>query len=97
MESFIKLEIKILMKFIKKIIAIKKIRMENCDEGVPSTAIREIALIKDANHPNIVHLKEIIHNQDKLWLIFEYCDYDLRKYMNHFGVLSPSLVKVLLI
>ena len=36
------------------IIALKKIRIDQEDEGVPSTAIREIALLKELNHPNIV-------------------------------------------
>ena len=35
-------------------IALKKIRLEQEDEGVPSTAIREISLLKEMNHPNIV-------------------------------------------
>lgn len=34
--------------------AIKKIRMENEDEGIPSTAIREISLLKELKHPNVV-------------------------------------------
>lgn len=32
----------------------KKIRLENEEEGVPSTAIREISLLKELQHPNIV-------------------------------------------
>ena len=36
------------------IIALKKIRLEQEDEGVPSTAIREISLLKELQHPNIV-------------------------------------------
>ena len=35
-------------------IALKKIRLEAEDEGVPSTAIREIALLKEMQHGNIV-------------------------------------------
>lgn len=34
--------------------ALKKIRLEQKEEGIPSTAIREIALLKELNHPNIV-------------------------------------------
>lgn len=35
-------------------IALKKIRLEQDDEGVPSTAIREISLLKEMQHGNIV-------------------------------------------
>jgi len=36
------------------IIALKKILLEQEDEGVPSTAIREISLLKELNHVNVV-------------------------------------------
>jgi serine/threonine protein kinase len=36
------------------IVALKKIRLEKEDDGVPSTAIREISLLKGIKHPNIV-------------------------------------------
>lgn len=36
------------------LVALKKIRLENEDEGVPSTAIREITLLKELVHPNVV-------------------------------------------
>lgn len=37
-----------------QIIALKKILLEQEDEGVPSTAIREISLLKELNHQNVV-------------------------------------------
>lgn len=37
-----------------KFVAMKRIRLENEEEGVPSTAIREISLLKELQHPNIV-------------------------------------------
>ena len=40
-----------------EIVAMKKIKLESEDEGVPSTAIREISLLKELQHPNIVCLK----------------------------------------
>lgn len=36
------------------IVAMKKIRLESEDEGVPSTAIREISLLKELDDDNIV-------------------------------------------
>ena len=36
------------------IVALKKIRLEKEDDGVPSTAIREMSLLKGLKHPNIV-------------------------------------------
>ena len=35
-------------------VALKKIRLEKEDDGVPSTAIREISLLKGLKHPNVV-------------------------------------------
>ncbi len=35
-------------------VALKKIRLDGEDEGVPSTALREISLLKELQHPNIV-------------------------------------------
>jgi len=32
---------------------LKSIRLEDEDEGVPATAIREISLLKELNHPNV--------------------------------------------
>lgn len=37
-----------------EIVALKKIRLEAEDEGVPSTAIREISLLKEMKDPNVV-------------------------------------------
>lgn len=41
-----------------EIVALKKIRINAKEEGFPSTAIREIALLKEFDHPNIEKYKE---------------------------------------
>lgn len=64
-----------------RIVAMKKIRLEAEDEGVPSTAIREISLLKEMNDPNIVKLFNIIAEGHKVYLVFEFLDLDLKKYM----------------
>ena len=62
-----------------EIIALKKIRLEAEDEGIPSTAIREISLLKELQHPNIVRLYDVVHTERKLTLVFEFLDQDLKK------------------
>lgn len=43
-----------------KKVAIKKIRLEHCDEGIPQTTLREISFLKELDHPNIVKLLDIV-------------------------------------
>ncbi|KAJ3277051.1 Cyclin-dependent kinase 2 [Terramyces sp. JEL0728] len=74
-------------------VAMKKIRLETEEEGVPSTAIREISLLRELDHPNVVKLMDLVHDDKRLWLVFEFLDMDLKKYMDSITSLSPSLVK----
>ncbi|RHZ61897.1 hypothetical protein Glove_345g65 [Diversispora epigaea] len=78
-----------------EIVALKEIHLDS-EEGAPSTAIREISLMKELKHANIVKLKDVIHTESRLMLVFEYMDQDLKKYMdthgNH-GALEPNIIK----
>ncbi|KRX01219.1 Protein kinase-like domain [Pseudocohnilembus persalinus] len=77
-----------------EIVALKKIRLEHEDEGIPSTAIREISLLKECSHQNIIPLKDIVYGQNVLYLIFDFLDYDLKKYLEINGKpLTPELCK----
>ena len=42
------------MKETNETIAIKKIKIDLDSEGIPSTALREICILRDLTHPNIV-------------------------------------------
>ncbi|KAM0746290.1 Pkinase-domain-containing protein [Meredithblackwellia eburnea MCA 4105] len=79
-----------------EIVALKKIRLEAEDEGVPSTAIREISLLKEMKDDHVVRLFDIVHNDTKLYLVFEYLDLDLKRYMDKVGEgegLGPDIVQ----
>jgi len=65
-----------------KTVALKKIRLESEEEGVPSTAIREISLLKELQHPNIVGLEDVLMQENKLYLVFEFLSMDLKRYMD---------------
>eukprot|EP01121_Diplochlamys_sp_Union-15-3_P016095 TRINITY_DN5416_c0_g2_i1.p1 TRINITY_DN5416_c0_g2~~TRINITY_DN5416_c0_g2_i1.p1 ORF type:complete len:317 (-),score=64.34 TRINITY_DN5416_c0_g2_i1:56-961(-) len=76
-----------------QLIALKKIRLEHEDEGVPSTAIREISILRELKHPNVVDLLDVINLSSKLFLVFEFLDQDLKKYIDMVQVVDPLLVK----
>ena len=40
--------------------ALKKVRLENEKEGFPITAVREIKILRQLRHKNIISLKEIV-------------------------------------
>ncbi|EEA04861.1 cell division protein kinase 2, putative [Cryptosporidium muris RN66] len=77
-----------------RIVALKRIRLEAEDEGIPSTAIREISLLKELHHPNIVRLCDVMHSERRLTLVFEFMEKDLKKILdaNSHG-LEPKLVQ----
>ena len=79
----IKYDIKYAMKIIdKKVLKNKKIFKQDNDGNVIVTnllkdALKEIAILKKLDHPNIIKLYEILHNyqKQKIYLILEYADY----------------------
>ncbi|NXY86389.1 CDK1 kinase, partial [Alcedo cyanopectus] len=82
-----------------QVVAMKKIRLESEEEGVPSTAIREISLLRELHHPNIVCLQDVLMQDSRLYLVFEFLSMDLKKYLDTIPsgqYLDRSRVKVTL-
>lgn len=77
-----------------EIVALKRIRLEIEDEGIPSTTLREISVLRQLKHPNIVALNDVVQSDGRLYLVFEFVDKDLKKYFEACeGPLSPQLIK----
>ncbi|KAM3728187.1 Cyclin-dependent kinase [Dirofilaria immitis] len=59
--------------------AVKVIRLDS-REGVPGTCLREVSILKELTHPNIVKIHSVIPSNGckKIYLIFEHIDYDLK-------------------
>merc|ERR1719410_1273974 len=71
-------------------------KIDSEEEGVPSTALREIALLKELSHPNVVELLEVCCSFKKMVLAFEFVENDLKKYMRSRGRhLEPGVIKSL--
>ncbi|XP_051864960.1 cyclin-dependent kinase 16-like isoform X8 [Pristis pectinata] len=83
-------------KLTDNLVALKEIRLEH-EEGAPCTAIREVSLLKDLKHANIVTLHDIIHTEKSLTLVFEYLDKDLKQYLEDCGnIINIHNVKLFL-
>merc|ERR1711981_1484333 len=83
-------------KLTDNLVALKEIRLEH-EEGAPCTAIREVSLLKDLKHANIVTLNDIVHTDKSLTLVFEYLERDLKQYMDDCGaILAMNNVKLFL-
>lgn len=73
--------------------ALKRIRILYEEEGVPGTAIREVSLLKECDHPNVIKLHEVFSNPSALYLVFEFLDMDLRVYLKRFGAFDSLMLK----
>jgi serine/threonine protein kinase len=45
--------------------ALKKVRMDVDSDGFPLTSIREIKILRNLNHPNIVKLNDVVNGFNK--------------------------------
>uniref|UniRef100_A0A2K5IW26 Cell division protein kinase 5 n=1 Tax=Colobus angolensis palliatus TaxID=336983 RepID=A0A2K5IW26_COLAP len=77
-----------------EMVALKWVRLDDNDEGVPSSALQETCLLKELKHKNIVRFHDVLHGDKKLTLVFEFCHQDLKKYFDSCnGDLDPEIVK----
>jgi len=73
-------------------VAIKRIPFADStpEGGVPCNVIREISLLRELDHPNVVQLLDIIQAQGNssnaagLYLVFEYVAHDLKTFMDKY-------------
>lgn len=71
-----------------RVVALKKIRLDDEEEGVPSTALREVSVLMELGMSEapgsecVVKLLDILHSDSRLCLVFEFLDLDLKKYMD---------------
>lgn len=62
-------------------VALKKTSIDNQNEGIPSTTMREISILTELQHPNIVSLKDVVMTDTCIFFIQEFCNIDLRAYL----------------
>lgn len=90
-------------RFTNETLALKKLvdetRSTSKGLGVPYYVVREISLLRELRHENIVHLRDCVFDDltGSLSLVFEYVETDLHQYIqDHEEVLNPHTVQSLL-
>jgi cyclin-dependent kinase len=69
-----------------QLVALKKTMLTTDDEGVPSTTLREVSILRSLESPYVVRLEEVVHTESRsgpplLYLVFEFLDHDLKQFM----------------
>ncbi len=82
----------------KQVVALKSVKLENEKDGFPITAVREIKILRQLQHQNIVNMIEIVTDKQdameyrkergEFYLVFEYMDHDL------FGLIDSGLLEL---
>ncbi|KAL8242088.1 hypothetical protein R6Q59_012390 [Mikania micrantha] len=87
-----------------KIVALKKTKLHEDEEGVPPTTLREISILRMLSRdPHVVKLMDVkqgINKEGKtvLYLVFEYMETDLKKFIRSYRQtgenIPPKVIKV---
>lgn len=83
-----------------EIVALKKIRMEREKEGLPVCSVREISLLSQLKHINIVELLDVVVGREleSMFLVMRYCEQDLASLIDYMKVpFTESQVKCILL
>lgn len=84
-----------------KIVAVKKIKLgltTEAKDGINRTALREIKLLQELGHQNIIGLLDVFGHKSNISLIFDFMDTDLEVViLDQTIVLKPSDIKAYLV
>lgn len=91
---------KALDRLTNKMVALKKLKIESDasnSDGISSSTLREITLLMQLNHENVVKLENVSMDRDRMSLIFELLEMDLRMFFESSpAMLSIELIQVIL-
>lgn len=75
-----------------EIVAIKKFAESEDDPLIRKIALREIRLLKNLKHPNLVNLIEVFRRKRRLHLVFEFCDRTVLNELERYPRGCPELL-----
>ncbi|EFJ44520.1 hypothetical protein VOLCADRAFT_64667 [Volvox carteri f. nagariensis] len=71
-------------------VAVKEMRPDDSEEGVPSSALREIAILLELRHDNVVRWDSDAQRTTQLFLVFDFLDLDLHRLMHIYPQLGSN-------
>ncbi|XP_035910450.1 cyclin-dependent kinase 10 [Anopheles stephensi] len=85
-----------------EIVALKKVRIDQdiFKDGFPISGLREIQILKNCNHDNVVRLKEVVvgNSLESIFLVMEFCEQDLASLLDNMDTpFTESQVKCIII
>ncbi|XP_022224354.2 cyclin-dependent kinase 10 [Drosophila obscura] len=68
-----------------EVVALKKVRMDQEKDGLPVSGLREIMILKQLKHENIVRLREVVVGKslDSIFLVMDFCEQDLASVLDN--------------
>jgi len=83
-----------------EVVALKKIKMDKEREGFPLTSLREVKILTNLSHENIVDVREIVvgSNLNSIYIVMEFLEHDLKGLMEEMKhPFSQSEIKCLML
>ena len=87
----------------RETVALKRLKMEDEEEGFPINSLREINTLLVSQHPNVVKLREVVlgSSVDKTFVVMDFVEHDLKSHMERMRrtgqVFLPGQIKCLMV
>jgi serine/threonine protein kinase len=70
----------------KELVALKRVQTFNPLDGLPVSFTRENTCLQSVSHPNVVSLKAVVSEGTSVFLVLEYCEFDLSALIRRHGL-----------
>ena len=77
-----------------ELVAIKKFNIKNQENGIEFSTIRELKILQELSHPNVVKFMNVFHKKENLHLVLELAPYNLRN-LCPLSLSPPSIKSIL--
>lgn len=77
-----------------RVVAIKRYSENDSDPVIRKIAMREVRMLRQLKHPNLINLIEVFRRKRRLHLVFDYCELTVLDVIEKYGNNCPlNLIK----